>query len=213
MIGWYGLDGQRISAIEANDLLADPIKCRVAHTTIVTSKGRLTVSTVFLVLDHNHSGGGAPVLWESMIFGGPIDQDQRRYTSREEALAGHAELVTLVRTACEMDDADIIAVEEFTPGESEPVNTDHETDIAGFLAKYGPADAGPIRARFPLDVGALVAGQFADAVAYGKSLGLAIDAHQGGGILVRRYQVVAAGPWPDLRRFLEIIVSLGSEAP
>jgi hypothetical protein len=56
------------------------------------------VSTVFLGMDHSFCGIGPPVLWETMIFGGPHDQDQRRYTSREDAIAGHAEMVALARS-------------------------------------------------------------------------------------------------------------------
>jgi hypothetical protein len=48
------------------------------------------VSTVFLGLDHQH-GIGPPVLWETMVFGGPLEGDCERYTSRAAALAGHAE--------------------------------------------------------------------------------------------------------------------------
>jgi hypothetical protein len=56
------------------------------------------VSTVFLGLDHSF-GGGPPVLWETMIFGGPHDQYQDRHTSRDDALAGHAAAVALARSA------------------------------------------------------------------------------------------------------------------
>ena len=49
------------------------------------------VSTVFLGLDHSF-GGVVPVLWETMVFGGD-DDHQQRYTSRAEAEAGHAALV------------------------------------------------------------------------------------------------------------------------
>lgn len=59
----------------------------------------IVVSTVFLGLDHNHRGLGAPILWESMVF---IDDAsgawQERYTSKEAALAGHLELVARART-------------------------------------------------------------------------------------------------------------------
>lgn len=47
------------------------------------------VSTVFLGLDHRHGGHGRPILFETMIFGGPHDQAQWRYTTAEEARAGH----------------------------------------------------------------------------------------------------------------------------
>jgi hypothetical protein len=54
------------------------------------------VSTVFLALDHAF-GGGRPILWETMIFGGPHDGYQDRYTSREAAEAGHARALALCR--------------------------------------------------------------------------------------------------------------------
>lgn len=47
------------------------------------------VSTVFLGLDHSFLPGATPVLWETMIFGGPLDEYQWRYTSRDQAVAGH----------------------------------------------------------------------------------------------------------------------------
>src|SRR3990167_6729920 len=57
----------------------------------------VVVSTGFLGLDHRYGGGGPPVLWETMIFGGPHDQYQERYTSREDALEGHQKAVALAR--------------------------------------------------------------------------------------------------------------------
>jgi hypothetical protein len=54
------------------------------------------VSTVFLGLDHSFVPG-PPVLWETLVMGGPLDGEMRRYTSREEALIGHAEVCQLVR--------------------------------------------------------------------------------------------------------------------
>lgn len=48
------------------------------------------VSTVFLGLDHSFEHGAEPVLWETMIFGGPHDNYQDRYTSYDAAVAGHA---------------------------------------------------------------------------------------------------------------------------
>lgn len=55
------------------------------------------VSTVFLGLDHAF-GGAVPILWETMIFNGPHDGHQERYTSRADALAGHARAVALATT-------------------------------------------------------------------------------------------------------------------
>jgi len=52
------------------------------------------VSTVFLGIDHNLSfydpHERAPVLFETMVFGGPLDQAiQLRYTTQEDAENGH----------------------------------------------------------------------------------------------------------------------------
>ena len=52
------------------------------------------VSTVFLGLDHRF-GPGEPVLWETMIFGGPHNEYQKRYTSRATAELGHRKAVAL----------------------------------------------------------------------------------------------------------------------
>lgn len=56
------------------------------------------VSTVFLGLDHAFNGG-PPVLWETLVFGGPLDGEMLRYTSRAAALAGHREMCALVSAA------------------------------------------------------------------------------------------------------------------
>lgn len=68
---------------------------RVARDTV----GEVEVSTVFLSIDHGWSG--TPVLYETMTFGGAprIDEWCRRYATRAEALAGHAETVRAVRAA------------------------------------------------------------------------------------------------------------------
>lgn len=61
-----------------------------------TNIGQVCVSTVFLGIDHGFDGG-RPVLWETMIFGGPTDAEQQwRYTSKSAAIDGHASAVKLV---------------------------------------------------------------------------------------------------------------------
>jgi hypothetical protein len=67
---------------------------RVAHDVI----GNTSISTVFLGLDHGF-GQGLPVLWETMVFGGPLDEEQERYTSREAAETGHRLMVDRVKAA------------------------------------------------------------------------------------------------------------------
>lgn len=58
--------------------------------------GEVRVSTVFLGLDHSF-GDGPPLLFETMIFKGPHDQYQERYSTWEEAEAGHAKALALVK--------------------------------------------------------------------------------------------------------------------
>lgn len=53
------------------------------------------VSTVFLGLDHSYHGN-VPVLWETMVFGGKLDLEQERYTSHEDAVAGHKAMMNRV---------------------------------------------------------------------------------------------------------------------
>lgn len=40
---------------------------------------------------------GPPVLWQTMIFGGPRDLQQVRYTSQAAALKGHEQVVALAK--------------------------------------------------------------------------------------------------------------------
>lgn len=58
--------------------------------------GDTFVSTVFLGLDHSFNDG-PPVLFETMIFGGRHDDYMDRYLTWDEAEAGHARAVRMVR--------------------------------------------------------------------------------------------------------------------
>ena len=60
--------------------------------------GGVEVSMVFLGLNHGFGTGDKPVLWETMIFGGPQDDYCDRYCSRAEALAGHTKAVRMATT-------------------------------------------------------------------------------------------------------------------
>lgn len=62
-----------------------------------TEIGDVRVSTVFLGLDHGWED--EVLLYETMIFGGPHDQDQDRYTTRQQAEEGHHRMVALVEAS------------------------------------------------------------------------------------------------------------------
>jgi hypothetical protein len=66
-----------------------------------TVRGYL-VSTVFLSIDHSY-GGGPPILFETMVFGGNGEGDVfcDRYATEEEARAGHTKTVDIVTRAAE----------------------------------------------------------------------------------------------------------------
>ena len=55
------------------------------------------VSTVFLGLDHNFMGKGPPIVFESMVFGGPFNHEMWRYATWDEAVTGHERLVECVK--------------------------------------------------------------------------------------------------------------------
>ena len=59
----------------------------------------VSVSTVFLGFDPRLSERGPPVLWETMIFGGPRDLYRPRYSSSGAACQGHAAAVALAKAA------------------------------------------------------------------------------------------------------------------
>lgn len=59
--------------------------------------GKVRVSTVFLGL--NRGFGGKPLWFETMVFGGKLDQEQDRYETWDEAVAGHKAMVKRVKAA------------------------------------------------------------------------------------------------------------------
>lgn len=66
----------------------------IARTFLFGPLGTM-VSTIFLVFDHQWSKG-PPILFETMIFGYPVGKDdeyQERYSTIEEARAGHERAV------------------------------------------------------------------------------------------------------------------------
>lgn len=58
--------------------------------------GRIRISTVFLGLDHQY-GEGKPLVFETMIFGGELDEEMDRYSTWEEAEAGHKAMIEKVK--------------------------------------------------------------------------------------------------------------------
>lgn len=61
--------------------------------------GDIRVSTVFLGLDLNFFGSGPPILFETMVFGGPLDGEQDRCSTWDQAEAMHKDMVKRVTEA------------------------------------------------------------------------------------------------------------------
>jgi len=92
------------------DAAGDPVPCddalvwatwfatndasRVVARTQISAE--VHVSTVFLGIDHGFREG-APVLWETMIFGGDYDLACDRYRSKKEAIVGHEKWVLVAK--------------------------------------------------------------------------------------------------------------------
>lgn len=104
------------------DAAGNPVRCddldeyaewwATADRTVAKSKveddgspeGAIEISTVFLGNDHAFVPG-PPVLWETLVFGGPLDQETERYTSKADAVAGHQAMCERVAAALRGEDA------------------------------------------------------------------------------------------------------------
>lgn len=90
-ISWRDRSGAEITMEQANELLGDRSYSRVALTRIRSRTDRslnVHVSTVWLALE---TFGGS--LFETMVFGGPLDGSQWRWPTEAAALDGHVEVV------------------------------------------------------------------------------------------------------------------------
>jgi hypothetical protein len=84
----YILDG-KTPIVEPNIREWDAWMKIADHRTVLRSKiGEVIISTVFLGLDHSFSGG-PPILFETLVFGGQLDQEMTRCSTWEDAEIMH----------------------------------------------------------------------------------------------------------------------------
>lgn len=101
----YDRAGLPIDMMEWARLRGLPDYFRVADDTI----GNYWISTVWVGLDMNLGWSDVPIIFETMVFSlvegdaDGHDLDCRRYATEEEAVAGHAETVTIVRATLQED--------------------------------------------------------------------------------------------------------------
>ena len=95
LMGKYILEGRE--PVPCEDLFKwgawfESAKRHVADDTI----GDVRVSTVFLALDHSFREG-RPQLFETMVFGGPLDGLCERYATWDEAEQGHRAVLAQIK--------------------------------------------------------------------------------------------------------------------
>src|SRR5687768_10968582 len=66
------------------------ISLQVARDVVEVSGRKITISTIYLGTDNNWGYSDSPLFWETMVFGLSDEEEMERYSSHEDALAGHA---------------------------------------------------------------------------------------------------------------------------
>src|SRR5947207_774053 len=82
---------QKADILEASQQLEgkNGLTNKIVHTELQIDGEKIDVSTVFLGIDHGWGRRELPVLFETMVFGGKLDEWQWRYCTLEEAQVGH----------------------------------------------------------------------------------------------------------------------------
>jgi hypothetical protein len=91
---YYILENRKVKSVTESEF-SEWYKTR----DIVISKTRVGttgISTVFLIFDHDFTGNGPPILFETMVFGGKLNDFTERYSTFSEAESGHARIVRQV---------------------------------------------------------------------------------------------------------------------
>lgn len=99
---YYDRKGQPISLRRWGELHSD-YDYKVLAKDIV---GISEVSTVWLGIDHGWEQDSPPIIFETMIFVGPHDEECWRYPTEVEALAGHEMVKAMLVAEMEERSAD-----------------------------------------------------------------------------------------------------------
>lgn len=99
MSDYYDIDGKPMAQEDWIKKLGDCDYKQIARTELGGEHDKVTVSTVWLGLDHNWSTDGKhqPHIFETMIFGLKGDEPCYRYSTKEDAIAGHSSCVKAVK--------------------------------------------------------------------------------------------------------------------
>lgn len=123
------LDGHAVVPVDSIYEIGAMYEKRDARKVAFTTVGDVDISTVFLAINHAFHPNDPDLWFETMIFGGSHDEFQERYTTWEEAEAGHAAAVRLVTEGpLPEPEADCCGgVEPHTCPYKEEINDDSET--------------------------------------------------------------------------------------
>jgi hypothetical protein len=94
---YYYLDADH-HVVEAPDINTWAKYMRDRRVDYTRINEEVEVITSFVIVDHRFIGSkGPPLVFETMVFGGPLDQEQWRYSSWDDAVVGHQMAVKKVR--------------------------------------------------------------------------------------------------------------------
>lgn len=94
--GKYILEGH--TPVPCHDLMGWALWFESADRKVaVDHVGDSKISTVFLGVDHAWGANGPPQLFETMVFGGPMDMHQERCSTWDEAVRQHDRVLEQVR--------------------------------------------------------------------------------------------------------------------
>lgn len=95
---YYNRQGEQITFGQYLELMSDA-QTRADYKRVGDDEvDGVRVSTVFLGMDHNWSQAGPPILFETMLFGTPDeDNPMVRYSTEQQAREGHEAIVAALR--------------------------------------------------------------------------------------------------------------------
>lgn len=95
----FSLDGETVKKITDIDEIPAAFNMKNRRLALDKLGEGNGVSTVFLVMDHNHGDSKTPVLFETMVMYKGEEIGMYRYSSVEQALTGHREALEALKIA------------------------------------------------------------------------------------------------------------------
>ena len=83
----YARDGKPLNDLQSFGRLLADLDYKMVG--LAKLPGGVEVSTVWLGINHQFKPDGPPLIFETMVFGGPLDSEQERYATEAEAIEGH----------------------------------------------------------------------------------------------------------------------------